>query len=259
MLIEAAGYKGKYIDEIMAVGYATNDITSFTKQRKRWASGCIQMAKKYKISKQKGLNTTQKIEYLLCVSYWLFAIKRILYLILPMLYSIFNIVIIKANPIMFLGIWFPQYFLKRFILDRIHNNFRSSTWNKIYETILSPVLIITVLKELIGKSKKEFEVSDKKINNYKKSKTELKIVIPHILLLVVNMVTFFMCIKNIKEITSMIMSLIWSISNIWYLLIAIIFDTNNKETTIKENTKRMQNKVRYLPISFIKIFTKLKL
>ena len=52
MLIEEAGYKGKYINKIMATGYATNEIESFIKQRKRWAIGSLQLAKNYNILKE---------------------------------------------------------------------------------------------------------------------------------------------------------------------------------------------------------------
>ena len=48
-----------------------------------------------------------------------------------------------------------QYFLKRFILDLLENNKISSTWNRIYEIILMPVMSFEVLKELIFNKEKK--------------------------------------------------------------------------------------------------------
>ena len=48
MLIEEQGYKGIALNNIEAYGMAVNDLTAFTKQRSRWARGCVQIFKKYK-------------------------------------------------------------------------------------------------------------------------------------------------------------------------------------------------------------------
>lgn len=255
MLIEEAGYKGKYINKVMATGYATNEIESFIKQRKRWASGCIQMDKKYKILKQKGLNKEQKSEYILCVSYWLFPIKQMIYLILPALYAIFNMIIIKSSMRIFLLMWLPQYIIKRIVLDKIYKNLRSSTWNKIYEIILSPALIIQVIKEILGRKNTKFEVSKKETTNNSKEKIEIKLLIFHIVFLILNLISVIICITRIEKSASIIMSLIWSLSNIWYLLVAIIFDKSKpKNVEIKKETKKA---LPYKRKALIHIFTRI--
>lgn len=254
MLIEEAGYKGKYINKIMALGYATNEIESFIKQRKRWASGCIQMSKKYKILKKKGLNKEQKLEYSLCVSYWLFPIKQIIYLMLPALYVIFNMIIIKSSMSIFLAMWLPQYILKRIVLDKLYKNLRSSTWNKIYEIILTPALITQIIKEIIGKPNTKFEVSKKETTNTKKTKIEWKLFAFHIAFLILNVISILICITNIEKSTSIIMSLIWSLSNIWYLLIAIIFDTSKPKLIKKE--KETTQALPYRKKAIVHIFTR---
>lgn len=254
MLIENAGYKGIYVNKVEAVGYSTNDLESFIKQRTRWACGCIQMAKKYKILRLKGLNLKQKMEYLSCVSYWLFSLKRILYLITPILYSIFNIIIIKSNILNFIIMWLPQYILKRFVLDNIYENNRSSTWNKIYETILSPVLAFYVLKEIVGLSKKKFEVSKKKIDN-KASRKEAELFITHFMFLIINCVAYIGCLARIEL---SILPLIWSLSNILYLLIAIIFDTS-KTTDEEMIDKKEKTEAKYSKLSTLAIFKEIQI
>lgn len=70
MIIESKGYKGIALNKIGAYGICVNDFSAFAKQRTRWARGCIQMLKKYKILTIKGLSIRQKLEYMSCVSYW---------------------------------------------------------------------------------------------------------------------------------------------------------------------------------------------
>ena len=115
MLIESKGYKGIAINSQKATGESVLDLQGFLKQRSRWAKGCIQMAKKYKIMHLKGLNFRQKLEYLSCVSYWFLGLKKLVYLIAPTLFTIWGISIITCKFSTFLLLWVPMYVLKRFI------------------------------------------------------------------------------------------------------------------------------------------------
>ncbi len=229
MLIENKGYKCIALDDVKASGYSVDDLSGFLKQRSRWARGCIQILKKYKIFSCKGLNIKQKLEYLSCISYWFFGVKRLTYLIIPILFSVFNIVVIDCNIITFLIIWLPMYILKRFVLDLLYNNKRSSTWSKIYETILAPVLAFEVLVELIGFKKITFDVSPKK-NNNKDLKEKLILLLSHSSLLFLNLLALITSIQKIiyTNLSIYYILLVWLVSNIFYLIIAIIFDIGKK-------------------------------
>lgn len=252
MLLQNAGYKGVYVNKILAKGYATTEIDSFIKQRKRWATGCIQLAKKYNIFKQKGLNIKQKLEYLSCVSYWLFGIKIITYLLAPALFSIFNIVVIKGSVNFFLAMWFPQFILKRFVLDKIFDNYRSATWNKIYDTILFPPIFVATLKELLGIKKIKFEVSEKKKLNKKKiSKNVILLFVTHLVFLIVNIISYCKAIEDIKI---NLLPFIWSILNILNLSIAIIFDITDRSGNIDVNKDDKVTDIKYTKKSIYHVF-----
>lgn len=252
MLIESKGYKGIYVDKVLAIGYSPNNLKDFINQRKRWAAGCIQMEKNYHILSQKGLNIRQKLEYLECVNYWLFPIKTILYLIAPILFSVFKIAIINSSVNVFLIMWLPQYILKRFVLDSVYSNLRSTTWNKIYELILFPSLIFTCIKEFFGIRKKEFVVTDKQFKVNKKDKTNIKLLISHLIFLEINIISCFFSIKN-----NYILSGIFSIINMGYLALAIIFDLNNTKY-MEENNDKMKNNIKYNYKAIFKIFKEIE-
>ncbi len=230
MQIEANGYKCLAINNVEAYGIAANDLTGFIKQRSRWARGCIQILKNYKILRNKGLSFRQKIEYMSCVSYWFFGIRRLIYLLTPLLFSIFGVIIIDCDLITFISLWLPTYLLKRFALDIFEGNKRSSTWNKIYETILTPILYKEVLKELFGFGNNKFEVTPKFAPSSKMSKTNKKLLFSHLLLLVLNILGLLMCLVRIQTsgVLVYVLSLLWISSNIFYLLTSVLFDLRYK-------------------------------
>lgn len=254
MMIESKGYKCLALNNVEAYGTAVNDLSGFVKQRSRWARGCIQILKKYNILKNKGLSFKQKIEYLSCISYWFFGIRRMVYLLTPLLFSIFGVIIVDCNLTTFISIWLPTYILKRFTLDIFEGNKRSSTWNKIYETILTPVLCKEVLKEFFGFGNTKFEVTPKSSQNLKMSKTNKQLLISHLVLLILNILGLIMCLFRIKTsgITVYILSLLWIISNIFYLTISVIFDSRVKCTA---SANFIPNKISvYKKLSVLGIF-----
>lgn len=254
MMIESKGYKCLALNNVEAYGTAVNDLSGFVKQRSRWARGCVQILKKYNILKNKGLSFKQKIEYLSCISYWFFGVRRMVYLLTPLLFSIFGVIIVDCNLTTFISIWLPTYILKRFTLDIFEGNKRSSTWNKIYETILTPVLCKEVLKEFFGFGNTKFEVTPKSSQNLKMSKTNKQLLISHLVLLILNILGLIMCLFRIKTsgITVYILSLLWIISNIFYLTISVIFDSRVKCTA---SANFIPNKISvYKKLSVLGIF-----
>lgn len=243
MLIESKGYKCIALNNIEAYGTSVNDYESFIKQRSRWARGCVQMSKKYKILGIKGLSLRQKLEYLTCVSYWYFGFRRLVYLITPLLFTILGIIIIDCDFKTFLLMWLPQYILKRFVLDKLEGNKRSSTWTKIYETILAPSLGGSVVKEFLGLGDTKFEVTPKNGLNGKMSKTNAKCLTWHLVLLILNIIGFILCIFKFEPeyYYNYILSFVWTISNIFYLFIAVIFDA---KTAVREYDGFVPNKIK---------------
>lgn len=254
MLIQSKGYKCIAINNIEAYGTSVNDYEGFVKQRSRWARGCVQMLKKYKILKIKGLSLRQKLEYLTCVSYWFFGFRRLVYLITPLLFSILGIIIIDCDFKTFLLMWLPQYILKRLVLDKLEGNKRSSTWTKIYETILAPSLGTSVVKEYLGAQNTKFEVTPKQELKGGMSKTNAKCLRWHLVLLTLNIIGFILCAFrfNPEFYYNYILSFVWTISNTFYLTIAVIFDL---KTSVREYNGFIPNKIKkYSKKSLILLF-----
>ena len=236
MQVESKGYKCLALDDVEAYGIAVDDVTGFVKQRSRWARGCIQIFKKFKIIGNKGLSARQKLEYLSCISYWFFGVKRMLYMLAPLLFSIFGIIIIDCDLKTFIAIWLPTYLIKRFVIDISEHNKRSATWNKIYETILTPVLAKEALKELFGFGSTKFEVTPKYSPAKKMTKTHKRLLTSHFILWTLSIIGLIMSVIKIfsQGFIVYIFSFVWLISNIFYLTTAIIFDLKNKSKMPKD-------------------------
>ena len=225
LLIEGHGFKGIALPYDEVYGKNVENISSLIKQRSRWCRGCIQTYNNYKIITNKGLNIKQKVDYLSGIYYWLFGIRNIIYLLVPLLYSFLNIKIVQGNLLLFIILFLIQYILKRFIIDQLEDRKVSSTWNRIYEVILSPVIFIESLLEMIGIRKTKFEVTLKN-NNNKKSIKYYYLMISHLILFLLNITGLYISIEKslIYNYIEYIIPIFWLSTNCTYLMFAIIFD-----------------------------------
>ena len=262
MLIEAAGYKAIAIPDDEVFGMNVISTESLIKQRSRWCRGCIQIFKNYKIFRNNNLSIRQKLDYLSAIYYWFFGLRNIFYLLVPLLFSIFNIRVIECEVVTFLIIFFIQYILKRFIIDKVEDNKVSSTWNRIYEIILSPIIAFESLKELLGFGNIKFEVTSKEKNNMSKSKNNILLYFSHLVLLLLTIVGIVLSAYKGYNLGINIyyIPLFWLCTNLIYLVIALIFDNSSKlleEKYIKTNKYKLTSTPTLL-INYIKYELRLK-
>lgn len=246
LLMERKGYKGIALPFDEVNGLNVSNILSLIKQRSRWCRGCIQTYKNYKILHKSGLTKTQKADYLSGIYYWFFGIRNIIYLLVPLLFAFFNIKIIQGSLLLFIILFLIQYILKRFIIDLLEDRKTSSTWNRIYEVILSPIILIESILETIGFSKRKFEVTKKnKIKDNKSFKLTYMIIM-HLILFVLNVIGFYISIEKglAYGFIEFLIPLFWLGTNSFYLLFALIFDFSNSEYLFEDNRVN-----KYSPIS----------
>lgn len=225
MQIEAKGYRGIALNDVLAHGEAVNNVAGFLKQRSRWGRGCIQTAKSYGIFSVKGLSVKQKLDYFVAIKYWLFGLRRIFYMALPLLYVVFGVIAIEGDLKIFIPLFLTQYFLKRFAIDWTEGNYKSATWMKIYELILAPYLSIVVLGELVGISSKKFVVT-KKGKNDSKTMADGLLFLAHWMLLMVNGLGLALAIYKIVHdgVELFIIPAVWIAISVLYMLAVLIFD-----------------------------------
>ncbi len=251
IIIESLGYRGIGIDEKLAFGLNVNNLDSYIKQKCRWCRGCIQTFKNYKVIRNKGLNIRQKADYFSTLYYWTYGLRQILYMIIPLLFPLFNIRIIKGSILVFTILFFIQYVLKRYVVDAIEGHATSSTWNRIYETILFPTISLDIIREVFNIGSKKFYVSPKKKEKNTMTKNNIYMMICHITIWLITIIALGLSISRAIDFRFDIylIPIFWLASNLFYLTIAVIFDLSTKE---QDDIDIRDNRVeKYNPLVFI--------
>ena len=186
--LEKKGYTGIAIGEVLADGLPPMDFGSLIKQRRRWAKGCIQSGRKTKYLRSKTLSLRQKMNMFSAIIYWYSAIKRIIYLVAPLLFCLAGIGVMRCEPWEIALFWFPLYGCISLCVYRFSGKIRSVYWTNIYETVFMPFLLPAVIKEFIGFHQKTFDVTSKKQAKKDRKKT-FRFLAPFILFLALNLVS----------------------------------------------------------------------
>ena len=250
ILIESKGYKAVSLADKEAYGLAVNNLDSYIKQKSRWCRGCIQTFKNYDVIKNTGLTIRQKLDYLSTLYYWSYGFRQIFSMIVPLLFPLFGIKMIRGNVTIFIWLFFIQYIFKRFIVDLCEKRAISSTWNRIYETILFPTIAIDLFREIFNVGSKKFEVSPKRKEKNSMTKKNVYLLAVHGIIFLITLFTFLLCMKQAfnNRIEYYIVPLFWLGSNIIYLISALVFDLSLKETEEVDTTKKQTDK--YLVFNF---------
>ncbi len=231
MLIQSKKYICYALKEIHASGLSPDDMRSLVKQRERWSRGCIQTARRVNLLFLKGLSIGQKMSYFASVTYWYGSIKRFVYILCPILYSVFGIQILDCSFIEIIILWLPSYILTGYCLRNFSGNIRNTRWTNIYETIMFPSLMFCVILETLCISKNTFSVTNKTGAKYDDSKYRLWLALPFIIFVAFSFMGIFntMWLIITNESIEYIIVLFWLIGNLFNLLMALFFLLSRKQ------------------------------
>lgn len=257
ILIQSKGYICYAIPEVHASGLSPTDLKSLVKQRERWARGCIQTGRRLNILFRRGLRFSQRISYLTSISYWYASIKRFIFIMAPILFSVFNVTVVDCDLLGVLIFWLPMYIFSSMSLKLFSKSIRNVRWTNIYETILFQPLMISVILETLAISKNKFAVTQKdKVEDEFKYKF-IKM-LPYYVYIALSLVgTVRMIVQTFKT-NSIVYAvpLFWIINNLSTLVMAVMFmhgrkqfrrterfnvsiDCNIKQNNYEINTKTM--------------------
>lgn len=220
--IQSKGYTCYAIDTPLAHGLAPTDFKSLLKQRQRWGRGCIQTVRSFKFLFGK-LPIRTKLSYITCLLYWTTFIRRFIYILSPILFSLFGIVVVDCSLKELLWIWLPAYFIYNQSLKVLSGHIRDQKWSNIVDTIVFPYLMLPLLAETVGIKLKKFAVTPKTISTTKN--TNNLYAIPHILLMAASILGLVKCIYEVVQYRSFgnMIIIYWLIINTYFLLMAIVF------------------------------------
>ena len=248
--IQAKGYKTFSTSEVLACGITPNTIKGMISQRRRWARGVIQSSRNCLIPFNKGLSIAGNLSYLFGFSYWWSFFRRIIFILAPIMFALFDVQVVNCSFRDILLFWAPAYFFNTLSMRLLSNKIRNERWNQIIDTILAPFLVIPVFLETICISQKKFKVTDKS-KVIKKDYKAVIYAIPNLILLVLSILAIIKYTKG-KYSMALVYSMFiifWLSYNIINLIYAMYFSLGRKiyrtsdRIVVKENIVSMDPQV----------------
>lgn len=220
--IQAKGYTCFAIEKVLASGLAPDGFPELLKQRQRWGRGCVQTICSFKFLFNR-LPFLAKLSYFSCLLYWWTFLRRIIYILSPILFTVFGVLAVKADIHGILFIWLPSYLIYNHSLRLLSSKTRDQKWSNIVDTILCPYMIIPILAETLGLRMKKFSVTSKEKNKSRSAK--IIYAIPHIILLVTNIMGICFSIRHMLLYQNIlgIIVLFWLCMNAYFLTMAVFF------------------------------------
>lgn len=124
-----------YLDEPLVSGLAPDSFEGFVRQRLRWSQGMTQILMLKKPYRLPGLRWHQRLGYLGAITFWLFPFARILFLLMPLAFLIFDLQIYNASLQQILAFTLPHVIGTFLIADVLHGRTRWPLVSELYELL----------------------------------------------------------------------------------------------------------------------------
>ena len=183
--MQRVGWNTAYINIPKAAGLATESLAAHIGQRIRWARGMTQILRIENPLFASGLTFAQRLCYFNATTHFLFAIPRLIFLMVPLVYLLFGKVNIYGYTWALAAYAVPHLVLSNLTNSRIQGRYRYSFWNEIYEVVLAPYVLFPTLLALINPKLGRFNVTSKG-GIMRRSYFDRRIAWPYLFLLALN-------------------------------------------------------------------------
>lgn len=216
------GLMVRYHNKPLAVGLAPETFKDYLSQRLRWAAGTIQIFLFNRGVFYKDLTGPQKTFYLSGLIYYFFGFPRLVFIMSPILYLLFNIKPMSANLVQ-VGIFLLAcYISKVYFFRKVARRYRNFVFTDIYETAVCFYLNIAVIKTLINPKNIKFSITNKGVDA---TKTDIMMFLPQAILLGFAIASLIIPIYNLYQhiytISALVVNLILDVFNIVVLTFSI--------------------------------------
>lgn len=159
--IHSNGWRSLYLDVAMIAGLQPETFASFIQQRGRWASGMMQMLMLKNPLFRPGLGILQRLCYINSMSFWLFPIIRLVYLIAPLTYLFFGMEIF-VSTFRDAMVYTLSYMAVSFLVQNAL--FARCRWpliSEVYEVAQAPYLASAIIRTIFNPRGAKFNVTAK--------------------------------------------------------------------------------------------------
>jgi cellulose synthase (UDP-forming) len=235
------GWGTAYINIPQAAGLATERLSAHVGQRIRWARGMIQILRTDNPLFAPGLKFPQRLCYFNAMAHFLYAVPRLIFLSAPLIYLLLNHTNIPGYWAAILAYALPHLTLSNLTNSRIQGEHRHSFWNEIYETVLSPYILLPTMMALINPKLGKFNVTAKG-GVVKRTFFDSRIAQPFIVMLVFNVLGLLIAIPRFfiwdrDRPGTVLMNVLWCAFNVVIVgvCIAVAREMRQLRTTVRIN------------------------
>ncbi|PQP84159.1 glycosyl transferase [Paenibacillus sp. PCH8] len=223
--LQQEGYITYATQEVQAAGQTTTTVPSMIKQRIRWARGIIQSLQNTRAPLSEKLPFWTRVTYMSSFLYWWSFFNRLIFILAPILFALFDFQIVNTTFWQILIFWLPSYFFYSVSMRYLSSNIRNQRWSQVIDTIFMPYLIWPVLLETLGIREKKFKVTNKSRANGRQWMSALVYALPHIFLLLLSIAAVIRYVNGKYGIALFFSSIIifWLIHNMIALCYALFF------------------------------------
>jgi cellulose synthase (UDP-forming) len=237
--MQMAGWNTAYINIPQAAGLATERLSAHVGQRIRWARGMIQVLRTDNPLFARGLTFPQRLCYFNAVGHFLYAVPRLIFLTAPLIYLLLNHTNIPGYWAAILAYALPHLTLSNVTNSRIQGDHRHSFWNEIYETVLSPYILLPTMMALINPRLGKFNVTAKG-GVVRRTFFDSRIAQPFLVMLIFNIAGLIVAIPRffIWDTTrrgTVLMNVMWCVFNVIILGVctAVARELMQRRTTVR--------------------------
>lgn len=160
--LSAQGYRLVYLDEKLSAGLAADNMAAYATQRLRWAQGTLQA---FFIESNpltiRGLSLVQRLAHFEGLLHWFTSISRVGFLLIPLAYSLLDVLPIRATAAELLYFFLPYYGVQLAIFSWLNGRSRSALLSDVYSLVLAVPLAVTVIQAMLNPFSKGFQVTPK--------------------------------------------------------------------------------------------------
>lgn len=159
--IHSKGWRSMYLDRAMIAGLQPETFASFIQQRGRWATGMMQMLILKNPLMRKGLSPLQRLCYINSMSFWLFPLIRLAYLVAPLTYLFFGVEIFVTTANEAAAYVLSYMAIVLLVQNAVFSRQRWPLVSEIYEIAQAPFLAGAILRTVLRPRAAKFNVTAK--------------------------------------------------------------------------------------------------
>ncbi len=222
--MQRLGWNTAYINIPKAAGLATESLAAHIGQRIRWARGMTQILRIENPLFATGLTLPQRLCYFNATTHFLFAVPRLIFLTVPLVYLLFGKINIYGYTWAVLAYAAPHLVLSTLTNSRVQGRHRFSFWNEIYEVVLAPYILFPTLLAFINPKLGRFNVTSKG-GIMRRSYFDRRIALPYLILLALNVAGIVMgaqrYLADPAHRSAIVMNGAWALYNTMILFVAV--------------------------------------